>query len=62
MKELKIKIEYELRTLNELYDYYLQKSEDIDYIDNWGIIEKRLHDLKIEINTYKKVLEMVNNG
>ena len=32
------------------------------YINNWDSIEKkRLHDLKIEINTYKKVLEMLEN-
>lgn len=56
---MKEKIEKKINELEELYDWNLQKSEDIAYISNWGIIEQRLHDLKIEINTYKKVLEML---
>ena len=58
---MKEKIENEIKELEELYDWNLKKSEDIMYINNWYSIEKRLHDLKIEINTYKKLLEMVEN-
>ena len=58
---MKEKIEKKIKELEELYDWYLQKSEDVNYINNWSIIEQRLHDLKIEINTYKKVLEMLEN-
>lgn len=58
---MKAKILKEIKELEELYDWNLQKSEDIAYISNWSIIEQRLHDLKVEINTYKKVLEMLEN-
>ena len=58
---MKAKILKEIKELEELYDWNLKKSEDIMYINNWDSIEKRLHDLKIEINTYKKVLEMLEN-
>ena len=58
---MKEKIEKKIKELEEQYDWNLQKSEDMNYINNWKVIESRLHDLKIEINTYKKVLEMVEN-
>lgn len=56
---MKEEIEKKIKELEELYDWNLQKSEDMNYINNWSIIEQRLHDLKIEINTYKKVLEII---
>lgn len=56
---MKEKIEEIIGRLEGDYDYYLEKSEDIDYRANWSIIEQRLHDLKNEINTYKNVLEML---
>ena len=58
---MKGKLLKENKDLEELYDWNLKKSEDIMYINNWDSIEKRLHDLKIEINTFKKVLEMLEN-
>ena len=58
---MKEKIEKILKELEDQYDWNLQKSEDINYINNWKVVESRLHDLKIEINTYKKVLEMLEN-
>lgn len=58
---MKERIEKIIKELEELYDWNLQKSEDMNYISNWKVIESRLHDLKIEINTYKKVLEMLEN-
>ena len=58
---MKEKIEKKISELEELYDWNLKKSEDMNYINTWSIIEQRLHDLKIEINTYKKVLEMLEN-
>ena len=58
---MKEKIMNVINELEELYDWNLKKSEDINYINQWNVIEKRLHDLKIEINTYKKVLEMLEN-
>lgn len=56
MKELIIKINCELRTLNELYDFYLEKLEEEPYNSYY---ESRLNEMRIQINTYKKVLEMV---
>lgn len=57
---MKEKIEKKIKELEELYDWNLQKSEDMNYINNWSIIEQRLHDLKIEINTYKEILKMLD--
>lgn len=59
---MKEKIDEIIERLEGDYDYYLEKSEDINYRVNWSIIEQRLHDLKIEINTYKNVLEMLENS
>lgn len=59
MKELKIKIECKLRTLNELYDFYLEKLEEEPYNSYY---ESRLNEMRVQIRTYEKVLEMVNNG
>ena len=56
---MKEKIEKKIQELEELYDWNLQKSEDMNYINTWSILEQRLHDLKIEINTYKNVLDML---
>ena len=56
---MKEKIENKIKELEELYNWNLQKSEDMNYINTLSIIEQRIHDLKIEINTYKKVLEMM---
>ena len=58
---MKKKIEEIIERLEGDYDYYLEKSEDIIYRANWTIYEQSLHDLKIEINTYKNVLEMLEN-
>lgn len=61
MSFMKEKIEKKIKELEELYDLNLQKSEDINYISNWKVIESKLHDTKIVINTYKEVLEMLEN-
>lgn len=58
MKELKIKIECELRTLNELYDFYLEKLEEEPYNSYY---ESRLNEMRVQIRTYEKVLDMMNN-
>ena len=58
---MKDKLNKIIKDLEEQYDWNLEKSEDMYYINTWSIIEQRIHDLKIEINTYKKVLEMLEN-
>ena len=55
VKIMKEKIEKELKELNEMYDFYLRKSES-EYSE---ITNNRIHDLWIEITTYEKVLEMI---
>lgn len=56
MEELIMKINCELNTLNELYDFYLEKLEEEPYNSYY---ESRLNEMRIQINTYKKVLEMM---
>lgn len=59
---MKEKIEQEIRDLEEKYDYYLEKTEEYyDKSNTLKYYEERIHEIKIEINTYKKVLEMLEN-
>ena len=59
---MKEKIEQEIRDLEETYVYYLKKREEYYNKSNTlKYYEERIHDLYIEINIYKKVLEMINN-
>lgn len=58
---MKEKIEQEIRDLEEIYDYYLEKIEYYNKSNTLKHYKERIHDLYIEINTYKKVLEMINN-
>lgn len=59
MQELKKKIEKKLDELNDLYDYYLNMTEDYHY--NNVNVNQRINDLRIEIRTYKHVLELIEN-
>lgn len=58
---MKEKIEKIILELEEQYDWNLQKTEDFNFINSWSYFERRLIEIKIEINTYKKVLEMLEN-
>ena len=58
---MKEKIKQEINKLEDLYDDYLNKMESPFYSNNYSIFEQRIHDIRIEINTYKKVLEMIEN-
>lgn len=58
---MKEKLLKEIKELEELYDYYLEKTEDPYYNYKQKYFEDRLHDLRIEIKTYNKVLEMLEN-
>lgn len=57
MKELIFKINSELITLNDLYDFYLEKLEEEPYS---SVYESRVNEIRVQINTYKKVLVMIN--
>lgn len=59
---MKERIEKIINKLEKDYDFYLEKTEDIDYIGQWRYFEEKLHDLRIEINTYKNILEMFDEG
>ena len=58
---MKEKIEKEIKELEEDYDWNLQKSEDFNFIKSWPYFERRMIEIKIAINTYKEVLEMLEN-
>ena len=56
---MKDKIRKQIEYLEEMYDEYLRRTEDVYYQVTYAILEQRLHDLRIEINTYKKVIDMI---
>ena len=58
---MKDKIIKQIEYLEELYDEYLRRTEDVYYQGTYAILEQRLHDLRIEINTYKKVIDMIGD-
>lgn len=59
MKELILKIKCELNTLNELYNFYLEKLDEEPYN---SIYTSRLNEMRVQMDVYKKVLEMVKDG
>lgn len=58
---MKEKLLKEIKELEELYDYYLEKTEDPYYNYQQKYFEERLHDLRVEIKTYKKVIDMIGD-
>ena len=59
MTRLETKMIHELRILEELYDYYLERIENIDYIDQENYYKERLHDLRIQIDLLKRLMNEV---
>lgn len=55
---MKEKIKKYLEELDELYDFYLEKTEKATNSSTLKQAEDRLHDLRISINTIKHILEM----
>ena len=53
VKKLKAKI----NKLESEYSYYLEKIDNKEYKDNWTYLENKMHDLRIEINCCKEILE-----
>ena len=56
MKELRNKIEMEIRERNEMYNYYLDK---MDLGDTNKYYEHRVLELKREIMTFEHILTMI---
>lgn len=56
MKELKLKIEKEIRELEELTDFYLEKHDEDPFNKR---VEDRLIQLRYQKQAYLKVLEMI---
>lgn len=56
---MKKRIEMEIERLEEMYYYYLEKLEDRSLQYKYSIFTTRIHDIRIEINTLKRVLEMI---
>ena len=60
MLKLKEKLEVKLNVLNETYDYYLAKVDDPVNSRCIRAYEDKLHDLRVEMNTIKLILEELN--
>jgi len=56
MKELKLKIEKEIREIEELTDFYLEKHDE-DPLNKR--LEERLIELRYQKQAYLKVLQMI---
>lgn len=61
MEKLKLQIELKVHELESVYDDYLERIEDIYYQGSYSVLEQRLHDLRIEINTYKRILDLMED-
>ena len=59
MNKLGMKLILELRMLEELYDFYLERVENVDYIDQENIYREKLHDLRIQIDLLKRLMNEV---
>lgn len=51
------KIKNKIYVLEEEYKYYLDRIDNKDYKDNWTYLENKMHDLRIEINCCKEILD-----
>lgn len=56
--KLKNEISEEIKGLNIMYDFYLDKLDEEPYNSYY---ESRLNEIRVQIRTYEKVLEMMNN-
>ena len=56
MKELKLKIEKEIKELEELTDFYLERHDEDPFNKR---VEERLIQLRYQKQAYLKVLEMM---
>ena len=58
-ERLKNEINEEIKGLNIMYDFYLDKLDEEPYNSYY---ESRLNEIRVQIRTFEKVLEMMNNG
>lgn len=56
------KIKNKIYVLEEEYKYYLDKIENKEYKDNWTYLENKMHDLRIEINCCKEILDWIKGA
>ncbi len=59
MSKLEVKIIHELRMLEELYNFYLERIENVDYIDQEKIYREKLHDLRVQIDLLNSLMREV---
>ena len=59
MTKLEIRMNQELRMLEELYDFYLERIENVDYIDQENMYREKLHDLRVQIDLIKSLMKEI---
>ena len=59
MTKLELRINQELRMLEELYDFYLERIENVDYIDQENMYREKLHDLRVQIDLIKSLMKEI---
>lgn len=58
MNELKMKLEKQLKNVEQLYDYYLEK---YDENQDGKYFERRINELRVEKRTIENVIDMIEN-
>lgn len=59
MTKLELRMNQELRMLEELYDFYLERIENVDYIDQKNMYREKLHDLRVQIDLIKSLMKEI---
>lgn len=59
MTKLELRMNQELRMLEELYDFYLERIENVDYIDQENMYREKLHDLRVQIDLIKSLMKEI---
>lgn len=59
MTKLELRMNQELRMLEELYDFYLERIENVDYIDQENMYREKLHDLRVQIDLLNSLMREV---
>ena len=59
MTKLELRMNQELRMLEELYDFYLERIDNVDYIDQENMYREKLHDLRVQIDLIKSLMKEI---